>query len=324
MYKTCFVVVGWNNKAILGECFESIFNQTYPEIHVIFVDNGSSDDSVAFVKGSYPQVEIIEPGYNSGFAKGNNIGITKALADLSVEYIVLLNSDARLAPDWTTKLIEFARQKPKGAMFQSITLDYYNHDVIDSTHIYISRNGQGTQGGWRFYYKSELGPRRVFGVNAAACMISRRFLDRQPFNDEIFDETMFMYLEDIDLAARAILLGWDNYLVPDTRAYHMGSASSGKNPGFSLYMTFRNNSAVLFKNLPLGMLIKMWPKIIRGDIDTIKTLRRTNRKPAVWKVVKGRIAGLLRLPLFIRKRRVMRQLSRIENDELWSLMRKGY
>lgn len=323
MNKVAYIIVGWNNEAILDQCFRSIFQQTYTPKTVFYVDNDSKDESVNLLKKKYPEVNILQPGWNTGFAKGNNLGIAEALLDKEVDYVVLLNTDARLAPDWTAKLVAFAEKKPKGALLQGTTLDYYNHNVIDSTHTYVSHNGQGTQGGWRFYVKHELGPKRVFGVNAAACMISRKFIEAQPFPN-VFDETLFMYLEDIDLACRAIILGWDNYLVPAARAYHMGSASSGKNPGFSLYMTFRNNSAVLFKNLTFKMLLKMWPKIVKGDIDTIKTLYNTNRKPAIKKVVKGRLIGILRLPLFVRKRFIMQKRRKIIGSDLWELMRRGY
>jgi len=323
MSKVAYIIVGWNNRDLLEQSFKSLYDQTFTDHPIIYVDNSSADDSVEYVKKTFPEVRIIEPGSNTGFAKGNNIGFAEALKDKEVEYMVMLNSDAILADDWTALMYDFASKKPKGALFQGTTYDFYNHAIIDSTHIYISRNGQGTQGSWRYFAKADMGPKKVFGVNAAACMISRRFIETQPFN-QVFDEALFMYLEDIDLACRATVMGWDNYLVRGVKAYHMGSASSGKNPGFSLYMTFRNNGAVLFKNLPLGMLLKMMPKIIKGDLDTIRTLRNTNRSSAVKSVIKGRCVGMLRIPLFTFKRLRVRKISKIDHDYLWQLMDRGY
>ncbi len=250
--KVAFIVVGWNNKELLKECFDSIYSQTYSNITIIFIDNASVDDSVSWVRKNYPKVIVLAQDSNTGFAKGNNIGINRALEDQKVSYIALLNTDARLAPDWVEKVVNFAALKPNGAMYQGTTLDYYNNNIIDSTHIFVSRWGQGTQGNWRYFVTKEIGPKKVFGVNAAACMISRAFIMAQPFGRQFFDESMFMYLEDVDVATRATVMGWDNYLVSGVRAYHMGSASSGKNPNFSLYMTFRNSSGLLIKNMPLG------------------------------------------------------------------------
>lgn len=322
--KVAFVVVGWNNQALLGECFQSILDQTYQDTSIIYIDNDSKDDSVQLVQRKFPAVTIIQPGRNTGFAKGNNIGIKQALMDDDIGFVALLNTDARLAPTWTENIVSFALGKPLGACYQGTTLDYYAHDVIDSTHIYVSRNGQGTQGNWRKHYTTDLGPRKVFGVNAAACLISRDFIEAQPFGQEFFDETMFMYLEDVDLAVRATIMGWDNYLVPAAHAYHMGSASTKKTPLFSLYMTFRNNSALLYKNFPVGLIIKILPQVIRGDVDTIKTLWRTNKRAGVWPVIKGRVVGIVRLPLFMAKRSKVRRHAKIDNNYLWYLMKNGY
>lgn len=319
-----FVVVSWNNGDILPECFDSIHRQSYAKHKTILIDNGSADDSVEHTQTHYPWVDVYDAGENLGFAKGNNVAVKYAVEKYpNCEYFVFLNSDARIAADWLETLIGFAQKKPKGALFQSTTLDYYDHSVVDSTHIYISPNGSGTQAAWRSPYLGDRGPRKVFGTNAAAALISKKFIDEQPF-DTVFDEKMFMYLEDVDLSARATVMGWDNYLVPGTYAYHMGSASSGKKPGFSLYMTYRNNLAVLLKNIPLRILIKVIPQAIRSDYHTMRHLRRIGQKTAIPKLVKGRIVGLFRIPLYtssiLRMRRYRRSIS---SDYLKQLMRTG-
>ena len=322
--KVAFVIVGWNNQALLKDCFDSINDQSHKDIITIYVDNNSSDGSADWVREHNPGAIILDQETNTGFAKANNIGIQKALEDPGVGFVALLNTDARLHADWTRALVNFASQKPKGAFYQGTTLDYYNHGIIDSTHIFTARNGQGTQGNWRRYLTHEIGPKKVFGTNAAACMISRAFIEKQPFGGKLFDETMFMYLEDVDAVTRATVMGWDNYLVPGARAYHMGSVSSGKNPGFSLYMTFRNNSGMLFKNFPIRLLLKMLPKLIRGDIDTLRTLKRLNKKGARAIVIKGRLVGILRLPIFIPSRIKLSRYRKIDTDYLWDLMNKGF
>jgi GT2 family glycosyltransferase len=324
MNKVAFIIVCWHNADLLKECLDSIQKQTYKEHVTIMVDNGSKDDSIAVAKKHMPDIRILDTGINHGFAKGNNIGIQEALQDPEVGYVALLNTDARLDPDWLQKIIAFTKQKPKAALLQGTTFDYYDPRIIDSTHIYIARNGQGTQGSWRDYDTAEFGPKKVFGVNAAACVITRAFIDAQPFGEELFDETMFMYLEDVDLGTRATLMGWDNYLVPGAKALHMGSASSGKNPGFSLYMTFRNNSALLYKNFSWPLLFKIIPRLVQGDIDTVRHLRSLGKEDAARKVINGRLIGILRLPLFMKKRRIMRKARKIHSDYIWTLMKKGY
>jgi hypothetical protein len=323
--QVAFIIVAWNNKDILGDCLKSVEAQDYKNHKVILVDNDSKDGTLDYLAAHFPYVEVIASNKNLGFAKGNNLGISRALEDPEVKYVALLNSDARLASDWTSKLVSAAMEKPKAAMLQSITLDYYDHGIIDSTHIYLSHLGQATQGSFRqpIAFDFDVAPQKVFGCNAAAILITRRFIEAQPFK-EFFDETMYMYLEDVDIAARATVMGWDNYVVPGTRAYHMGSASSGKNPNFSLYMTFRNNLGLLVKNLPLLVLIRILIVIPKSDRASILHLRRIGRPEGVPAVIKGRLISLKYLPIFLLKRRKLKPLRTIDEGYLWHLMRRGY
>ena len=319
-----FIIVGWNNANLLPECFASIQEQELQDYVTVLVDNGSKDNTVAMVKEHYPWVEVVEAHANLGFAKGNNVGIRYVLERYpKLEYCVFLNTDARLRKDWLKVLLAFAKQKPKLALAQSMTLDYYDHRIIDSTHIYISQQGAGTQSGWRTPFRGYKGPRKVFGVNAAAAIISCKFIQAQPFSD-LLDETLFMYLEDVDLAARVMVMGWDCYSVSGTEAYHMGSASSGKNPGYSLYMTYRNNIAVLYKNLPFGLFLQIIPNLITSDYHTIRHLHTLGKGHLAKQIIKGRIVGLVRLPLFIGAAWKLRHYRRnIDHASLWSFMRLG-
>src|SRR5665648_791329 len=171
-----YIIVSWNNKSILDDCIKSIREQDYAgNKRIILIDNASSDHTVEYLEKKFPNVEVVSETKNHGFAKGNNIGIKLALADRNVKYVILLNTDARLAANWTTTLVSAAAKRPLTATMQSITLDYYDHSVIDSTHIYISRYGQGTQGSYRepIGYGYNTAPQKVFGCNAAAMMITR-------------------------------------------------------------------------------------------------------------------------------------------------------
>jgi GT2 family glycosyltransferase len=324
--KVAYIIVSWNNENLLKDCIESVILQDYPNKTIILVDNDSKDNSVSYVRASFPEVNILEQSDNLGFAKGNNLGIAKAFEDTDVAYVVLLNTDARLAIEWTSVLVKATRIKPRAAILQSVTLDYYNHDIIDSTHVYIAQNGQGTQGSWRRYlpYGYDVGLRKVFGCNAAAMLITRKFIEEQPFKD-FFDETMFMYLEDVDVAARATVMGWDNYVVPGTRAFHMGSISaSKKDPSFSLYMTFRNNTGLLIKNLPTKLLFRVLLHVIAADRAAINHLRRIGNEKAIPAIIKGRLKSLLYIPIFILKRRKLKSCRVVDEDYLWNLMRRGF
>jgi GT2 family glycosyltransferase len=315
-------VVSWNNKDIIGECLDSIKSQTYKEVYTVLLDNNSNDNTVNFVEKHYSWVKILESNRNLGFCKGNNMIIDELLKK-NVDYILLLNSDARLDKHWLKIILKIANDAPDGAMFQGKTLDYYNHKVIDSKYVFLNHNGQAIQAGFRESNDTKKLPFKVFGVNAAACLISTKYINEQPF-DTLFDEDLFMYLEDVDMSARATIIGWDNYYVPEAIAYHMGSASSSKNPGFSIYMVNRNNSALIYKNLPLSLIIKMIPKVIISDFQTIIHLYRGKRLYLIYKFISGRFVGLIILPKYIKKRHQIIKLKKIDSNHLWQLMSKGF
>lgn len=112
MKKFSILLVNYNGKHLLKECLNSIYASTIPkdEFEVIIVDNNSRDNSVSFLKKNYPEVLLIESEDNLGFATGNNL----AYEHSSGEYIVLLNTDTTVDPDWLQQLLEAARDPQVG------------------------------------------------------------------------------------------------------------------------------------------------------------------------------------------------------------------
>lgn len=315
-----FVVVGWNNKDLIDECLQSIASQTYQNCKVVYVDNGSEDGSVEHIKKNHPQATVVDAKTNHGFAIANNIGIAKALEDIDCHYVALLNTDARVAPDWAEKLIMFAANRDNVACMQSPTYDYYDHDTLDSYGIQIDHKGRAIQLGYRMPKSSLPDTQIVFGTNAAANMLTRKFIEAQPFGKQVFDEDLWMYLEDVDLAARATVLGWDNWFVNESAAYHMGSASSNKNPGFSVHLIYRNSFPMLYKNLPLTLLVKLIPGLIETDLRTALSLAKGKNLATLKAMARGRIDGVALTRKMIKKRSSIRRISRTKSSHIWSMM----
>jgi GT2 family glycosyltransferase len=313
------IILCWNNLKLLEECLQSVYDQTYPNYNIVFVDNGSKDGSPEYVEKHHPKVTLVETGANLGFAIGNNIGIKKAFENPDCKYVVLLNTDATLDPDWIEKMVAFSRIHPKLASAQGITVDYFDHAILDSCGILIDHSAVATQIGYR-ETGVKLKTERVFGANAAAAIYSRAFLEAQPFGDDYLDHDLWMYLEDVDIAARALVMGWENWFVDEVRAYHMGSASSGKNSGFSVYRTRRNNVPVLVKNLPWPIIAKTLPGLIYFDYVNFRNLWRDQNYPLMSKIIKGRLRGLTLVPIFLAKRRTLKRYWAISGEKLWEYM----
>jgi len=318
--KLYFIIVCYNNKDLLKTCLESVRKQTLKNVGVIVVDNGSKDGSAEYIKTNYKEVDLIALKENQGFAIANNIGIKKALKDSECQYISLLNTDATVDKDWAEVLVDFADNHPKTASLQTPTLDYYDHTILDSRGITIDAQGRARQLGHREVYRKR-DNQKVFGVNAAACIFTSAFLKEQVFRDDYFDHDMWMYLEDVDIAARATMSGWDNWYIEGSFAYHMGSASSGKNPGFSVFMCYRNNLPLLIKNLPAGFLAVAILGAIATDLETLVGLARSKNLISLKAIIKGRIASLKMVPMFVHKRRQFNKFRTIDKKSLKQLMK---
>ena len=321
MGKVAYILVCWNNQALLDECIQSINAQSYPDKEIYLIDNNSSDGSAQYVEDHYPYVKLMKSSKNNGFALGNNLLLAEALKDNDIEYFALVNTDARLDPEWTTALVSVAKRNPKAATLQGLTLDYFDHAIVDSHHIYVAKNLQATQYG----YKQRAGQndyytREVQGVNAAAAIVTRSFIEEQP-EKNLFDGSFFMYLEDVDVALRAEVMGWKNYFVSTARAYHMGSASSNKrSSSFSLYYTARNQPGMLVKNMPLKILLKASGYFLKNEYQMLRHLNNTYPPQFVRAYIKGRLIGYPRALLYFRKRRKLSQKRTIDSDFLWTIM----
>lgn len=316
--KIAFLVVCWNNREIIDECIDALLQQTYKHKTVYVIDNASEDGTADHVMKKYKEnVYVVKSDINHGFARGNNLLIKEALKDPDVGYIALINSDAVIEKNWTQSILEFIGDKPNVAAAQGITLDYFNRSVIDAAHIYIKDNFQSIQFGYLDSFSSKYDyPRKVFGVNAAAAVYTRCFIEAQR-EYKLFDEKFFMYLEDVDVSLRALVTGWDNYYIPAAKAFHMGSVSSKKKSStFNIQWTQRNQAALLYKNLPFHTIWKFLPNALRFERHFYQYIAKQFSSEDAKKVRKNRFIGLLRLPLYFADRRWVSKRRKLSSAQL--------
>ncbi len=110
--KILVILLNWNGKRDTLECLSSLKKVTYPHFTTIVIDNGSFDDSVAQIRIRFPEIPVFETKENLGFAGGNNVGISWGLKK-DYEWILLLNNDTTVAPDFLNAFMEAASQKPQ-------------------------------------------------------------------------------------------------------------------------------------------------------------------------------------------------------------------
>jgi len=226
---------------------------------VILVDNGSSDQSVAYVREQHPSVRIIALQENMGFAKAVNAGIRAS----DSEFVALINNDIELESSWLTNLVEALRTSPDVGAVTGKMLNYYRRDIIDAAGDELSLNGNaGCRGNGEKdgeFYNTQC---YVFGACAGAVVYKRSM-----FNDVgLFDEDFFAWYEDVDLDLRMQLKGYKCLYVPTAVCYHKrGGTVKTSSPFFVRHYT-RNNLLYVTKNFPLAIILIKAPRIIVSRI----------------------------------------------------------
>lgn len=236
------VVLNWNGVQDTRECLESLKKVTYPAMSVIVVDNGSENEEAAAIRSEFGDfVELIESAENLGFAGGANLGINRALEG-GCDYVLLLNNDTIVDPEFLTELVQGAETMQPGVAAACPTTYFYDRrDVIYSTGgRYSLWRGSAKQIGRG---KSDSGRERPIAerdyADGVCMLIPRLAIERVG----LLDEEYFNYWEETDWCARAREAGMRCYYVPKAKIWHKAARSQSPDARFQ-YLYRRN--ALLF------------------------------------------------------------------------------
>jgi len=220
-------LVSWNSLTHLPSCFESFRHQTHRPISVMVVDNGSVDGTVDWIQENQPHISLLRNTRNLGFSQAHN----QALRITTAPYVLVVNPDIYLAPDWLSRGVQFLQQHPSYASYGGKLLRYsyssdelkeiVKTDIIDSAgldgnrarHFHDRGSGQPDRG--QFNQSGQ-----VFGLSGACVLLRRRALESITAQHEYYDEDIFAYKEDVDLAWRLQRLGWLAHYDANNIAYH--------------------------------------------------------------------------------------------------------
>lgn len=305
------IVVNWNGRHHLELCLPALLAQTYPNFEIIVVDNGSTDESVAFVRAHFPSVRVISLTQNLGFASGNNIGIRASSAD----YVATVNNDTKVDPNWLTALVETAESDSTVGMCAAKLLFWDRPNVINSAGICVDRAGIAWDrlGGQPNPAVPQTDPIPVFGASGGAALYRRTMLDQIG----LFDEDFFAYLEDVDLAWRARLAGWRCMYVDTAVIFHRHSATAIEGSPFKNRLLGRNKIWTLQKNCPWQLLLLYLPVILLYDLGSVSVALLTKRDISP---LHGRLQALSKLSLIWQKRRKIQQNRQISLKEMHALL----
>ena len=263
MPKVCVVQVVYNSRHYLKPVFEAIFAQSFKDLEVVAVISGNEDGGKEFLQANFPLVKIIDPRFNIGFAQGHNL----VFSQVNSEFFQLVNPDMIMEPNYIEEMLKVFTDKKVGAAtgklykiasdkFQE-TREKFNEEkskfkILDTTGVTISKSGRGRDRGQHEldaeqYDKQTL----VQAVSAAGAMYRREALEaaklleisdkrqetRQIPKFEYFDEDFHSYWEDVDLAWRMSIAGWQCVFVPTAVGYHGRGAGSSRG-GYGHFIDF--------------------------------------------------------------------------------------
>lgn len=213
------LIVSYNGRSDLEQCLASVMSSEDAGLHcrVVVVDNASIDGTPEAVQ-QWPRVELIRASANLGFAGGNNLGwdhIAERYPD--TRYLCLLNQDTIVRTGWLSSLANYLERNPQAAIAQAKLLLHPQTHLINTAGNRSHFLGFGYMTGYGEPDDGRYDQARSIDYASGAALMVRTDLLRQV---GLFDDAMFMHLEDAELAWKARQIGYEVAFVPDAVVHH--------------------------------------------------------------------------------------------------------
>jgi GT2 family glycosyltransferase len=279
--KLAIAILNYNGINYLQKFLPDVIKYSPPG-SVVVIDNCSTDESVSWMESSFSNlVRVIELEKNYGFAGGYNVG----LRSIDSEYVLLLNSDVEVTPNWTEPLVQFMDKNPEAGACQPKILNYKDRDKFDyagGAGGYLDYLGYPFARG-RIFNSIEMDHNQyddtvpVFWASGAAMLIRSSLF----FKLGGFDQRFFAHMEEIDLCWRIKREGYHVFYNPASQVYHVGGGTISYHNPKKTYLNFRNSLLMLHKNLP-GKIWrqKEWKRRLLDYIAVLQFILRGQAKHA--------------------------------------------
>jgi GT2 family glycosyltransferase len=268
-------LVTYNSGRFIKRCLESVLAQRYPQKEIVIIDNASTDGTVDILEQFEDRCRVVYNDENIGFAAAQN----QAIQASDGEWVLTLNPDVLLLPDFIESLVEAGQLDPKvgtvcGKLLAiSASFDLPDKPLVDSTGIFftpmlrhLDRGSQEVDNG--HYLNFEY----VFGATAAAALYRREMIEDIAIFGEFFDSDFFTYREDADVAWRAQLMGWRCLYTPLARGYHVRAVLPGNRralPAAINMHSVKNRFLMRVKNITGHLYWRNLPSIIWRDVTVL-------------------------------------------------------
>lgn len=289
------IILNWNQWQLTTDCLQSLQQVNHPNLHLVVIDNGSSDDSVARLKACVGhRTTLLCNTENLGFAGGNNVGIQYALSQKAAS-IMLLNNDTLVAKDFLEPLVNCFYQDPQiGIVTPKIYFMEPSSNIWAAGGFINSWSGKAGSLGRGQQDKGQFDKPGTVDYATGCCLLARA----EVFNSAgLLDENFFAYFEDADWCIRVKKLGWLVWYEPRSIIWHWAGASSkskssnrdGNTSPFVYYLGIRNNLWFLRRHfsgirLLTAITLLMFRHVIYYSAAFI-ALRRWAKLKMLWRGV---------------------------------------
>ncbi|MCY3998194.1 MAG: glycosyltransferase family 2 protein [Flavobacteriaceae bacterium] len=256
-------ILNYNGLDLLKQFLPHVISNS-PEGKIYIIDNGSSDDSIHWIKTYYPSIKIISLDKNFGYARGYNQGVQQIKESL----ICFLNNDVQVPENWLQPILMEFDSKPQISIAQPLILDYKKPKYFEYA---------GAGGGYLDFFGFPYCRGRIFNRLEKITSIDRAtrsifwasgacfFVKKEVFEAMGgFDENFFCYQEEIDFCWRAKRYGYYTAAIGQSEVYHLGSGSAMTSAS-KVFYNHRNSLMMLFKNTSLSDLIVILPSRLMMD-----------------------------------------------------------
>jgi hypothetical protein len=268
MVKVSIVMAHYKKRKIADESLESVYTTDYPDFEVIFADNASNDGAAEFFKKKYPNLKVTVNSANLGSGGAWNAGFR--MVDPESKYVAFVDCDVIFAPQWLSELVAVAECDPEIGGLQPKIMSFWQPSMFEyngSAGMWMDVYGYALNRGRIFYeVEKDVGqhdvPCETFFVGGSVLFARCDVLSKIG----LFDESFFIYHEELDLAWRIRLNGYRLFCIPSSVVWHKGGAKKDKT---TMYLKYRNNIYMMIKNYDFINLARYLPMRFALDIISI-------------------------------------------------------
>lgn len=310
------LVINWNGLEHLEECFTALSASTYSNARFVLLDNGSTDNSAAFVEerfGHDGRVEIVRIEENCGWSGANNVGLARAL-EAGADYALLLNNDTSIDPRCIELLVAHAERDGQiGALAPKLLL-YDTPELINSIGLEASYIGAAWDRGL-----GRLDDPRWDEVVAVPGACGAGYFVRMAAVREagLLASEFEIYLDDYDHGLRLWNAGYRIETCPDARIRHKYGATMGRIGARKYYLNTRNRFRVMERNFPMSKSGAFLPAVIKGECRAMLRSLLDGELGKVWAHKRAWLSAMA----YAGRARQFRKAHSKEENRFWELLR---